>query len=178
MEINSELNAQNNSDLITGNNQAINSNLASEINAENNAENSLQSNSENNPQNNSEINSGNTLGSGIGSSSGNNSGYGPGDNSGNNTGKNTWIVDPSTLPTINPIPSDNQVSQNVAKQNQQNEALASLLAYREALVIPARHQAESTKYQIISTDNLPSATITAPSSDIVEKVKSRQISLH
>jgi len=154
---------------------------------ETNAESNAETNAENSPGSDSGGPSAGTTGSSSSSNSGGSSTDNPGGNSGNNPG-NTFggtlgsssggSVNPSDLPTINPIPSDDSVAKTIAQQNQQNTALSTLLATRQALVAPVQQQAQAAKYQTVNTQNIaPPSTNQAPG-DIIEKVKLRELSLH
>ena len=190
-ENNSEINAQSNQEFNAEANPEFNAEASSGINAENNAEN----NSGNNPQTNAENNAGaNAEISGTGPYD-NNSGSSSADNSGGSP-ENGPTVAPGCVPqcfpqctpecnakyanldTINPIPSDTAVSQSVAQQNLQNSALNKLLTTRSALVIPVQQQAQALKYQYIDPSAIPAVSTNSAPADIVQKVKSNQLSLH
>jgi len=158
----------------------------SEINAENNptsntetstnqeTENPSEMNAENNPGANAETSQGNSFGGNLGNNSGNNSGNPSEGNSGNSLGS----LNAPNLPTINPILPNDVVSQNIAQQNQQTAALAAILKTRQALVAPVIQQAQASKYQTVTAQDIPAPSINPPSSDIVAKVKANQLSLH
>ena len=174
---NSELNAENNSE-INSNNNTLNNSVSdesnssinnSDINAGSNSENNFGDNSNNNPQNTSGTNSNNN----PTDTSGNNSG----DNSGNSSG-NTNQPNQVNLPTFNPIPTDAQAAQSIAQQDQQEAALAALLASRQALVEPVQEQAQASKYQTVTTQDIPAPSTNQAPAGIIQKVQSHQISLH
>ncbi|MBF0570982.1 MAG: hypothetical protein HQL12_03830 [Candidatus Omnitrophica bacterium] len=193
IENNSETTKTNNPD----DNATYNTEYNSEINSEsgmgtdlgnninNSAENNTGTNAENNSGNNSEVNSAtnlitnseNTAGDNSGNTPGDNSGDNSGSNSGGNSGSNTGNSNQSNLPTINPIPSNSKVSQSIARQNQQNDTLAAMLAAREALVIPVQQQAQATKYQTVTSQSIPPVSTTPAPADVVEKVKSKLIAV-
>jgi len=190
---NAEINAQNNTELNSQMNTETNSETNSEIlsgggdvnnsenNAENNGTNNQGNNSENNAQNNAANNPNGPSGDATGGSSGDNSGdggSGSGDNSNNNQNSPSNLPNPATLPTINPIPSDSSVGQSISTQNQQGESIAQELASRQAQVTPVQQQAQASKYQTISYQNIPTPSTAPTPSDIMAKVQSKQYSFH
>jgi len=173
------MNAEKNAEIMAAN--------GSQNNAEDNPDN-VNNNPGNNPDNNADNNSGdnsgtnaampsgNGLGNNSGGGPGDNTGGGPGDNPGGNSGSNSG-GSASNLPTLNPIPSDNTVSPDIAQQNQQNASLASILAARQALVVPVQEQAQASKYQTVSSENIPAVSTNQVPSDLIEKVKSNQVAV-
>ena len=198
-ETNGENNSELNADDSSGNNPDFNAASSSGLNAENNPQDNsgnnpgtnAATNSENpgsNSDNNPGDNSGGNTGSGPGDNPGGNPGSGPGDNPGGNPGSGPGDNpgspgggpggDQPVLPTINPIPSDDAVSQSVAKQNQQNDAAAALIASREALVVPVQQQAQASKYQAVNTQNTPAPSTDLPPADVEAKVQAKQVTFH
>jgi len=172
---NSTNNAETNADKGTG----------SMDNAELNAENNPQNNSETNSTNNADINSQNNSGDNTGYYSGNGPNNSSGDNTGNNSGgssdNNSGASHQSNqpiLPTINPIPSNNQVSQSIAQQNQNINSLTALVASRQTLVIPVQQQAQMTKYQTINAQDIPPVSSSQAPSDVQQKIQSHQLTFH
>jgi hypothetical protein len=171
---NSETGANGNTD----SNTEVNSEAGSGNNPNNNSVSNPDANAEN-PENNSDNNSENNPGGNSGSTPGNNPGSNPNSGGGDGTtpGGNPASNQP-TYPTINPIPSDNAVSQNIAKQNQQGDAVASLLASREALVAPVQEQAQATKYQTTTSSTIPTPNTDEPPPDVKAKALAHQLTLH
>lgn len=170
----------------TENNSGTNAESNSGTNAENNSGNNTQNNAENNSGNNPTDNTGTSSDQGTGNQSSDNSGGNSGENSGNNSGSNSGDnsgngsgnSNQNNLPTINPIPSDDQVSQSVTNQNQQNDNLAALLAQRQVLVAPVQQQAQASKYQTVNSQNIPAPSTNQPPQDVVAKMKSNQVMFH
>ena len=191
-ESNSEFNSENSSEMNTednfGINQGINAENPSEINAETNAESTAGENAQ-------------TQGNGPDNTSGNSPGGSSGGDSGNNpTGPGCyegcypqcspgcpWDINPSSLnhpsnpsnspvyPTINPIPSNNAASQNIAQQNQQRDTLAALVAAQQELARQVLESAQASKYQTVTADSIPPVDTTPAPQDIVDKIKSGQL---
>jgi hypothetical protein len=180
-EINAENNPETNAEANPENNPQINAENNPETNAETNPENNPQINAENNPGSNAETNPENNPGNNLGGSSGNSSGNNPGcipqcfpECKPECISANT----PSNLPTINPIPSNNAASQNIARQNQQSDTLAALEAANQALAAKVMQSAQATKYQTVSSDSIPPTDTTPAPQDIVDKIKSAQLIQH
>ncbi len=183
-EYNAESNIENNSEISTENNPGSNA----EYNAESNIENNSEISTENNPgsnaeynaesgiENNSEISTENNPGSNAEYNAEGNTGNNPGNNPGNNSG--TGNIDQTNLPTINPIPTDTEVSQTIASQNKQRYTLSALLAAHQALAAKVMQQAEATKYQTVTTQNIPAVSTNQPPADVVAKIKSTEIVHH
>jgi len=191
--INSE-NDRNDGDQIVNaeSNSIISAEGSLELNAENNANTNAELNAEN-PQGNSEANNGETnselnTNQGTGNNSGsstdqgsdgfNNSGNSSPGSSGDNSGNASQNSNQANLPTLNTIPSDTEVSQDIAQTNQHNAALEALLASRQQLVVPVQQQAQADKYQNVTTQNIQTPSTNQAPSDIVQKVQSRQLNLH
>ena len=155
-------------------------------NSGNNSANSPGNNPGNNPgtipASGTGNNPGNEPGNGSADSSNGNSGNSSGDNNGNPSGgfsgSTSTFLDPANLPTINPIPSNSQISQSIAQQNQQGSSLANIVASRQALVVPVVQQAQATKYQTVDAQNIPAVSTNQAPSDIIQKVQEHQLSLH
>ena len=162
----SEINAENNSN----NNQGVNPDNGSENNNGNTGQNNAENNQGGSPDNYSGGNSGNM----PEGASGNN----PEGNTGNNPGAGSGGITQFTLPTINPIPTDDSVSQSLTQHNQQNEALAALLATRKALVAPAQEQSQTTKNVAVNPQTIPAPVNNPPTEDLLQKLKSHQVTFH
>jgi hypothetical protein len=175
-ENNPELNAENNQENDLENNPENNSESNMESNVESNAESNMGSNAEINAENNPGGNSGN-LGNAPGCAPGCYAGCNPACATGCVPGCSAINTPPPNLlnlPTINPIPSDNAVSQSIAQQNQQSDALATLLATSQALVLPVRQQAQASKYRTINSQDIPAVSTNQAPADTVAKIKSNQ----
>ena len=176
-ESNSELNAESDRGDSSGYGTDNNSGGNSQLNSDNNPGDNSGGNSENNSNNNS--GSGDNSGGNSGNNSGDNSGGGAGGNSGNDSGNGSGNNNQNNLPMINHIPSDSSVSKSVALQNQQNNALAAVLATRQALTIPVQQEAQATKYQSTnSSAAIPSPSTDQPPPDVQAKALAHQLTLH
>ena len=167
-------NEQNNEEINSENNAQYNSENPSENGSGNSSDNPSQNNSENNAQMNAQNNLNNNSGPTSGGNSGNGSGNNSGGSSTDNSGSGPSTATGNNYPTINPIPSDDTATQNIAKQNQQNITLATLLAARQALIAPIQEQAQTSKYQPVTSQSNPD-TSTPMSPDTLAKIKSNKI---
>ena len=79
------------------------------------------------------------------------------------------------LPTINAIPTDTQIAQNVAQKNQANYMLAQLTASNQALADNARKAAQ---FELNDPSKIKPVDTTPAPSDIVDKIKSAQLIQH
>jgi len=192
-EGNSEMNAEDSSANNSENNSGLNAENTSSNNPASNSESNAdqeQGNLAENPPANSDNNSGNNSGNSSNDNSENNPDQGTGNNptdnsggSGNNPGGNSGGNAPgspnqNSFPVINPIPSDDTATQSIAQQNQHADALAAELSSRQALVAPVVQQAQATKYQSPTYNDIPTPTTTSPSADTIAKVQSKQYSFH
>ena len=192
-ENNSEFNAENpsgmNAEDNLGVNQGINADNPSEVNAETNAESTAGENAETTQGNGPDNTSGNSPGGSSGGDSGNTP-TGPGCYEGcypQCSPGCAWDINPSSLnnpsnpsnspvyPTINPIPSNNAASQNIAQQNQQRDTLAALVAAQQELARQVLESAQASKYQTVTADSIPPVDTTPAPQDIVDKIKSGQL---
>ena len=186
-DTNATNNAETNTDTNAANNASSNAEQSIEStgagsqgdNTQSNNGNNADNNAANNPAGNTELNA--TIGSGEGSSNNgtgaatSGSDQGTGGSSNNNSGSGSA----SDLPTINPIPTDDQAATSIAKQNQQNDSLTAELARRQALITPVQEQAQANKYQTIPpTTSIPTPSANPPPSDTAAKVQSKQYSFH
>lgn len=166
---NAENNSTYNEDRISSNsadNSVTNSSTYSSTNSTNSSGYTVTGASDSNP--------GKSPGNNSSSNPTNTSSSSPGSNSGNNSGNNNQ----NNMTTINPIPPDNTVSQSVNLQNQQQNALAAILASRKALVVPVVQQAQSLKYQSVNSQNLPVPSSNQPPSDKQQDIKSGKYMFH
>jgi len=201
---NSEINAKNNPENNSGSNSGNTSGNTSGNNSGNTSGNNSGSNSGNNSGGNSGGYSGCVLGCypgcnpgcdpeckpsvcNLGNTSGNASGNNSGNTSGNNSGTNadqvpgnltSGSINQYNLPTINPIPTDAEVSQSIAQQNQNKDSLAALVANHQALVVSVQQQAEASKYQTVTAQSIPAASTNQAPDDAVQKIKSKQVVYH
>jgi len=167
---NSEMNA----DSFSGDNSELSADSNSSSSSDDNSVSDANNNSQNNLGSNSEINSPDT----SGGSSGDTSGGSSGSPSGNSPGSNSGSSSQNGLPTLNPIPSDQTAQQNIALQNQQNDALSSILASRQALTAPVAQQAQAAKYQTPVSQDIPTPSTDQPPADVAAKAKSGKLTLH
>jgi len=203
-ETNAENNPGNNSEINSKNNSEPNADQKPGNLSGANAENNPGNISGDHPGANAEQEPGNISGSNSGSNSGNTSGaYSGGcvlgcypgcipgcdpackpsvcnfgNISGSNSGNTSGSMNQSNLPTINPIPTDNTVSQSIAQQNQKNDSLAALVANHQALVVPVQQQAQASKYQTVNSENIPAPSTDQAPTDAVQKMKSNQVMHH
>ena len=149
-----------------------------------NAGNGSQNNSANNSPGNSDQGAGNQPGTSSGDNSGSNLASGSGTNQGagnsgdNNPNNSSGPSNPNNLPTINPIPSDDTVSQSITQQNNQRDSMAELLAKRQALIAPIQEEAQNSKYQPVTAPSAPDPNAATVSADILEKFKSHKITIN
>jgi hypothetical protein len=195
-------NSGNGSENNSGDNLQTGSNQNSGNFSGNNSSSGQGNNSNGNSGNNSTNNPGGSQGHNSGGSTGNGSGGGSQNNSGNNSGGYSGCVvgcypgcipgcdpeclppscnlgiNPNTLPTINPVPSDITVAQIIAQQNQNNASLAQLLASRQALVVPVRQQSQDSKFQTINPNTMQDPSTNQPPADVRAKINAHQVNLH
>jgi hypothetical protein len=82
------------------------------------------------------------------------------------------------LPVINPVPSNADITQSVAQQDQQNQQLAALVAANQALTFQVMQSAESTMYQTVDPSTIGAPDSTPAPQDMVDKIKSAQLIQH
>lgn len=78
-------------------------------------------------------------------------------------------------PVANPIPTDAQVLQNIAQQNQRQAQAYSVMASRAALAAQVQQSAAISRYQNVAAEDIPASDITPPSADAMAKIKAHQL---
>ncbi len=177
---NTEMNAGSNEENM-GSNTETNAEGTAEINGEgpqNNTETNGESNAENNPGQGADTNPYTPT----------NVDVSPGGGPGNSCapacqplcrpgcdGSNAWQYN---LPTINPIPTDSQVSQSINQQYQQSAMLAALIAEYKTLTERVMQAAQAVKYQTVNPDDIKPPDATPAPDDLVQKIRSAQLIQH
>jgi len=75
----------------------------------------------------------------------------------------------------NPIPTDAQVAQNIGLQNANRNQLMTVLSAREALTAPVQEAAAASKYQIVTSQSIPTPYTGPVPADVIAKIKSNEV---
>ncbi|MDE2027326.1 MAG: hypothetical protein KGK03_02925 [Candidatus Omnitrophica bacterium] len=85
---------------------------------------------------------------------------------------------PVSLPTANPIPATDSVSQIIAQQDQEISLLVQLLNEYQTITNQVMEAAQAGKYQTVNSQDIASPDDTPAPSDIVTKIQSGQLIQH
>lgn len=95
-------------------------------------------------------------------------------NSNTNTNPNPTNLPPS----INPIPSDSEIAQSIALENQRKQMIADLVASYQVLAVQVLESNQASKYQTVTAESIPPVDNTPAPQDVLDKIKSGQLIHH
>jgi len=95
----------------------------------------------------------------------------------NSSGPNEQIALTQVKPIV-PTQTDEEILQNIAKQNEYRDKVTTLLAANAKTTAQIRQENDVNKYQIVLSQNIPLPDKTPAPADLLAKLKSNQLMHH